>query len=148
MCPDRALFDSGLDEPNEVVAAWPTNLVDALSGTSYFAMPLNNGLIIPSTGNVGLVQDSSRLPNPLPVKDFANPIITTWGAATGVDRRAQMTTLTGKAMAGPLSVYLNTAEIRGINPSATYSGTFDPNLNAILNATADPSASFPYAMPY
>ena len=109
---------------------------------------LPNGATMPLTGNVPLVHSLDMYNGCVPNKTIMHPMVQNYGPATGVDRRAITSTLQGTIYDGPIATLLNTAELRGYNPSSTYMQTFDPSLSALLSATSNPGAEYPYAQPY
>ncbi len=115
-----------------------------MMGPTYFTSVQENGMELPFTGNVPLIQSTESLPVVPNRIDFINPYVVTFGSATGVSRDALMTSLSGIISNTALETYLNGAELRGINPSLPYYSTFDPSLTSLAQPRIMPQNIYPF----
>jgi hypothetical protein len=150
---DPTLFRADADEQSgRGFRVCNMDLAERLSAPSYFTWSMPNQfdltVAMPITGNVPLVNSLDMYAGCVPYKTFMDPFVQNYGPANGVDRRALTSTLHGTIYDGPISTLLNSAELRGFNPSQTYMQTFDPALNTLPSAPANPGTVYPYAQPY
>lgn len=103
-----------------------------------------NNITVPFSGNVPMIQDTQHIPRCQEAKIIPNVVMTTFGPATGVNRRALMTTLSGVVNTGPLQTYLNSAETRQYTLPLQQLGTFSLDQDDLAFNGPSLRNAFPY----
>jgi hypothetical protein len=80
-------------------------------------------------------------------KIIPNIITTTFGPATGVNRRALKTTLSGVVNTGPFQTYLNSAETRSYTLPMQLLGTFSLDQDDMQFTGTRLQNPYPYQQP-